>query len=148
GAIAVISDGYWRRHFAASPDALGVSIRYGTHNLTIAGIAPPRFHGVIVDASIDIWAPLEQVLSPSDPTFTRGRLVQILARVPEGAQPARFAAEASSILGRSLNAEPGGNGFSRLRGKFSRPLLVLEFVAALVLLIACANLANLMLAGA
>ncbi|HEV2447397.1 MAG TPA: FtsX-like permease family protein, partial [Candidatus Sulfopaludibacter sp.] len=99
-------------------------------------------------APADIWVPLEQAMPPGSPMWTRGRWLQLLARLGPGVTHAQAEAEATALTGRKITLQQGGTGFSRLRERFSRPVIVLECVVALVLLIACANLANLTLAGA
>jgi predicted permease len=80
--------------------------------------------------------------------WTTARWLQVMARLRPRATRVAAAAEASALLGKAVTLEPGGIGFSTLRGRFARPLVVLEGMVGLVLLIACANLANLLLAGA
>jgi len=146
--VAVISQPFWERHYGRSPTAIGAHFQYGTRDFTVVGIAPPGFTGANLDFPADIWLPLEQTMSGDRVFWTRARALEVFARLAPGASPERAAAEAGTLLKRTITLEPGGTGFSRLRGRFSRPLLVLESVAGLVLLIACANLANLLMAGA
>ena len=148
GTVAVISQPFWERHYGASPTAIGAHFQYATRDFTVVGIAPPGFTGANLDFPADIWLPLEQTMSSDRVFWTRARALEVFARLAPGAAPDRAAAEATALLKHDIILEPGGTGFSRLRGRFSRPLLVLESVAGLVLLIACANLANLLMAGA
>ena len=148
GGVAVISDRYWHSHYGASDLALGAHLRYGQWDFTVVGIAPAGFRGAFVDFPADIWLPLEQVMGAQPEFWARARALAVLGRLNAGVTRERAAAEASGLLGRKITMEPGGTGFSGLRAQYSRPLLVVECVVGLVLLIACANLANLMLAGA
>jgi predicted permease len=147
-AVAVISEPYWRIHYGASPSALGAHFQYVDKVYTIAGIAPPGFYGMFPDAPASIWIPLEQTPKPRPAEWARARELVVMARLRNGISASQAAAEVSGILGRKISAVPGGNGYSALRVKFWQPLMLVECVAGLVLLIACANLANLMLAGA
>jgi predicted permease len=148
GAVAVISQPFWERHYGRSPMAIGAHFQYGPRDFTVVGIAPPGFTGANLDFPADIWLPLEQTMSGDRVFWTRARALEVFARLAPGASPDRAAAEARGLLKRGVTLTPADTGFSRLRGRFSRPLLVLESVAGLVLLIACANLANLLMAGA
>lgn len=148
--VAVISESYWRRHYGAEPSAIGTRFRhpYGRYFM-IVGVAPPPFRGTLVDAPADIWVPFEQHEPPTSMLWTRGRAMRLLGRLRPGVTAGRAEAEASALLGRKIAVVSGANGFSSsLRGRFSRPLWVLQIVVVLVLLIACANLANLLLARA
>jgi predicted permease len=148
GAIAVISDAYWRRHYGASSSAIGAHFEYANKDFTVAGITAPAFHGMFLDFPTDIWVPLEQ-LTGSNPAFwSRARAVLVFGRLKAGVNGLQVAAEMSSLLRAKIAVTAGGTGYSALRAKFWQPLTVVEVVAGLVLLIACANLASLMLAGA
>ena len=148
GAAAVISESYWRQRYGGDSSAIGQSFRYANRDFTIVGVAPPHFRGIVLDAAADIWIPFAQTMPPDSPLWTRGRWLHVMARTHRGVTSAQVEAEASAVLGRTIRAEPGSTGFSRLRGRLARPLVVLQCVVVLVLLIACANLANLMLARA
>ena len=145
--IAVISDEYWRRQYSADPSAIGTRFRQGTREFTIAGIAPPGFRGTEIDVPVDIWVSIEQVVLPNAEERTRGRWMRVMARLQPDATPRQAEAESAALLGRPVEWQPGGIGYSTLRGRLDRPLLLVALVVALVLLIACANLANLMLAA-
>jgi predicted permease len=148
GAIAVISESYWRAHYGASPSALGAHFQYAKKDFTVVGIAPPGFRGMFLDFPGEIWVPLEQTTA-SDPAFwARSRALLILGRLRSGVTVLQATAEIGSLIRAKIDLAPGGTGFSSLRAKFWQPLTVVECVAGLVLLIACANLGNLMLAGA
>ena len=146
-AIAVISFDYWRRQYGADLSALGARIRLREgQSLTIAGIAQPGFGGIEIDFPAEVWVPVEQVLTPDD-NDRRTRWMRIMGRLDAGATMAGADAEAAAIVGRPVRFQPGENGYSTLRRRLMRPLLLLTLVFALVLLITCANLANLMLAA-
>ncbi len=146
-AIAVISEDYWRRHYAADLSALGARFRFGEREFTITGIAPPGFRGTEIDVPVDIWVSVEQVVPPGSVDRIRGRWMRVMGRLEPGVTPARAESESTAILGRPVEFQPGGTGYSSLRRRLSEPLLLVALVVALVLLIACANLANLMLAA-
>jgi len=145
--IAVLSEEYWRRHYAADLSALGARFRLRNREFTIAGIVPPGFRGVEIDVPVDIWVSIEQVVPPGSIDRTRGRWMRVMGRLQPGVTPARAEAESTAILRRPVKFEPGAIGYSSLRRRLSQPLLLVALVVALVLLIACANLANLMLAA-
>jgi len=148
GTVAVIGEAYWRSHYHSSPSALGSHFQYFNKDYTVIGIAPPGFGGMLADLPADMWIPLEQIPKPPPAEWARGRELVVIARLREGVSTPQAAAEVSALLQRKISLVPGGNGFSALRRKFWQPLTVVECLAGLVLLIACANLANLMLAGA
>jgi predicted permease len=170
-SLAVISDSFWRSHYSARDAVLGEQVRVGQHDYTIAGIAAPGFRGARIDWPVDVWIPVEQAIPPTadqrkHPNW--GWLV-LLGRLAPGATEAAAYAEAEAIFHRHLEDiagrarfdhpqqrdalfsrhvvfRPGATGISGIRDRYSRPLLVIAAIAATVLLIACANLANLLLA--
>ena len=145
--VAVISADYWRTAFASSADAIDARFWRGNREYTIVGIAQPGFRGTDIDAPTDIWMLVDQLVAPADEDRARGRLMHVMARLAPSTTPAQAAAEVSTILGRPFELADGAIGYSRLRGRLSQPLLLVSIVVGFVLLIACANLANLMLAG-
>ncbi len=144
---AVISADYWRATYAASPSAIGARFRSGNREYTIVGVAEPRFRGTDIDKPTDIWMLLDQVVPRTDDSRSRGRWVHIMGRLAPGVTLSQAAAEVSIILGRPFEVADGSIGYSSLRARLSQPLLLVALVVAFVLLIACANLANLMLAS-
>jgi putative ABC transport system permease protein len=145
--IAVISEEYWRRQYHADSSAIGTRIRRGAREFTIAGIAPPGFRGTEVDVPVDVWLPVEQIVPAGSIERTRGRWMRVTSRLRPGSSAAAAESEVSALLGRPVQLQPGSTGYSTLRVRLYRPLLLVAMVVALVLLIACANLANLMLAA-
>ncbi len=171
--VAVISDSWWKRRFHRDPDVLGKTIAFRTTVYTIIGVAPPEFFGSTVGESPDVWIPLsmEKEISPGwngldDKTF---QSLYISARLKSAVAVAQAQAEVNTLAqqlwreqaGPTLTHDqqqrlqhafikltPGARGVSRLRSQFSLPLQILMVVVALVLLIACANIANLLLARA
>lgn len=145
-SIAVISEEYWRRQYGADLSALGARFRRGGREFTITGIGPPGFRGTEVDVPVDIWVSIEQVVPPDADERIRGRWMRVMGRLQQDATPAQAKAESTVLLGRPVQFQPGGIGYSTLRLRLYRPLVLVALVVALVLLIACANLANLLLA--
>src|SRR5215813_11384415 len=170
--VCVISHNYWRQRFASDPAVVGKTIHIGGAPFTIVGVTPPEFFGLEVGSSLDISVPLlmqqqvmpgvESYVNSSNYVFTvMGRLrpgvtmLQAQAGLSVLYQQiiAEYAARGGkrsreSWLEEKLVLESGGQGLSELRRQFSRPLLVLMIVVALVLLVACANVAGLLLARA
>jgi predicted permease len=170
---AVISYGYWERQYSRSPAALGQSIFVNGIPVTIVGVSQRGFSGANVGSPADINLPL-QGLPTIEPSMA-GLLgpgnfwLRILARPRQGISlpqaSARLNARWPGIAQRAISPnwtaprrkeaeavtfelKAGGTGMSYLRELFSKPLLVLMAVAGLVLLIACANVASLLLARA
>ncbi len=170
---AVLSYGYWSRQLGGDPDAVGRTIRLNGVPVTIAGISPPGFTGANVGAIADITvtaATLPRLNPEAAPLLGPGNfwlraLVRLQTGIPVSLAKARLATVWPQISERAIppawppdrqkeiaNArfdfKPGGTGWTYLRAMFRKPLLVLMGVVALVLLIACANVANLLLARA
>lgn len=170
GPVAVISDGYWLRRFARSPLALGKAISLNGVPLTIVGVVSGRFAGLEMGSSMQMFVPLtmQPLLLPKAQNGSVSLLenpqswwVQILVRLRPEVSDARAQAEldatlrqvALPVLKRTgsldrfhLQLEPGERGLDYLRGEYARPSYVLLVLAGLVLLLACLNLANLLLA--
>ncbi len=174
---AVLSYSYWQRRFGGAFSAIGARLRVAKADLTVIGVAPPNFRGEQIGAAPDVWVPLDMQpqLMPGrmwledDPGHIAEKVMwlQVIGRLKPGVtrQQAQanvdvvfkqLVAEEFSVLSRSqpsilkqnLKLHDAGNGVSSLRGDFADPLYVLMAVVALVLLIACANVANLLLARA
>ncbi len=176
--VAVISHGFWQRRFGRDPAVVGKSIVLNDVPFTIVGVAPRRFFGFEVAATPDMWWPLHQLprVSPGAVLESQGwTWLRLVGRLAPGASLAQARAECSVIfermladaaereasaqgsawtpterrefLDRRLAIEPGRTGWTPLR-EASAPLLVLMAVVVLVLLIACANVANLLMARA
>ena len=160
--VAVLSHSYWHRRFAADPAIAGRTLRINGTPYTILGVMPPRFHGTERFFSPDLWLPIAmqaQIESGNDWLERRQtHNVFIVGRLANGVTAAQAEASLNLVaaqLGRehpALNEgmrivlSPPGLAGTMLRGPvigFAAALLV---VAALVLLLACANLAGLLLA--
>lgn len=163
--VAVISDRYWRSHYNADPSIVGRTIRINQHELTIVGVAAPAFHGSIPVISFDIWIPyMEQsVLNGVKEWMLRDRHDRNMlgiARLKPGvtAEQARLevktlaermaVANADVSEGMSATIMPLWKSPHGPQGLLVGPLRVLMGVSLLVLLLACANIANLLLARA
>ncbi len=165
---AVISDAYWERKFGRSPDVIGQTLTIGGHIITIVGVTAPEFHGLNSGARIDVTLPLF-VRAMDEPEFLEARdgwvSVSLVARTTPNAafgqtQKAadavftRFWMEPENAWARGRNAatirhaalQPAAKGSAALRDKYAKPLAVLMSLVGIVLFIACANVANLLLA--
>jgi putative ABC transport system permease protein len=168
---AVISNAFWQREFGGRSNVIGSRLSLDGHPFEILGVTPPSYYGLEVGRNFDVALPLcsEPVLHgegawTADPTTwwlaAIGRLKagwnfkQASAQL-SGVAPGIFAATLPAqydtaarkdYLRFSLLAEPAATGVSPLRKQYANPLWVLLSISGLVLLIACANLANLMLA--
>jgi predicted permease len=170
--VCVISHNYWRMRFDSDPLVVGKTIHLGGAPFTIIGVTPAEFFGLEVGSSLDISVPLmmQQQVMPGIMSYVERNTdaFTVMGQLQPGiAMPqaqaglsviyqqivAEYAAgggkrSRESWLEEKLVLESGGRGLSELRRQFSRPLLVLMIVAALVLLVACANVAGLLLARA
>ncbi len=174
-AVAVISYGFWQRRFSGDPAAIGKRMTLDDTAFTIIGVAPPKFFGFEVGGAADLWYPLQMAdsralsnrsgwwlqvmgrLRPeSNATQARAEMDVILQQeLAEGAErrAARSGAkwteaERRAFLDRRIELQPGGAGWTPLRDMFKKPLYILMTVVGLAQLIACANVANLLLARA
>jgi len=165
--VAVISDAFWRRHFAGDDAVIGRTLDLGTRRFTVVGVAPRGFTGLWLGEN-DVWLPITAGeglrFLGGDWAENRGATwVHIFARVRDEAAPDQLAAAATLAYRASLppsRLEQGEPGLLLLPVKSAwvndrgdakddtRVAALLAGVAGLVLLIACANVANLMLARA
>jgi predicted permease len=172
GAVpaAVISHRYWTRRFAADPSVLGRIITVNGVALAIVGITPAEFFGMYSGSSPDIYLPM--TLQPRiEETWTLGGRAaiglpdywwaELVGRLKPGVGTGEANARLDPLFRQSivgsgpapadlpgLMLAPGGQGGKSLRTRFSKPLYILMTVVGLVLLIACANVASLLVAKA
>ena len=170
----VLSHAFWQRTYGGNPAAVGQTLTLGSHAAEIVGVAPASFLGLDVGRTFDVAVPACADAAFSDDG--KGRLASgtewwlaVFGRLKPGWTPERATAHLAAIspelfkaslpaaypavsvpkyLKFQLAAYPAGSGLSQLREAYSSPLWMLLGTAALVLLIACANLANLLLARA
>ena len=170
---AVISYSFWQREYGGNMAAIGRTLNLNGLSFQIVGVSAEGFSGVQVGRSFEVALPLcvEPLLDGegnvyNDPmgwwlaaigrlkagwTLNRAsaQLAAISPAILEATLPAKYNAETrKDYLEMRLGAEPGATGVSELRKEYSTPLWLLLAIAGVVLLIACANLANLMLARA
>ena len=171
--VAVISYRYWKRQFGLDPSAVGKSITLNGSPFTVVGITGPNFDGISVGDPPDIWVPMMMQVQVgngrallNDPG---GWFFGVLARLKNGVPMPQAAADlnlaykqiAMNEAGERLTPEmrhdlarerislvPARRGLSSLRDFVAKPLLVLMGLVGLVLLIACANVATLLLTRA
>ncbi|MBI4263788.1 MAG: ABC transporter permease [Acidobacteria bacterium] len=168
GPVVVISYDFWQRSFGGAPDAIGRALTIGSVTFTVIGVTPPRFFGPDVGRTFDVILPLgtEPLLLGANSALdlagrfwldimlrlAPGQTEDAAAAIVRGLQPQIRAATAEGLpdeyLSTPLALAPASHGRSPLRTRFQQPLALLIVVVALVLLVACANLANLLLARA
>jgi predicted permease len=171
--VAVVSYGFWKNKLGENPNIVGQTLRINNYPFTLVGVAPPGFYGDTVGDAQDLWVPVtmqEQVISGRKWLEDyNASWLHVIARLKPGVTAENAAANLNLLL-KQLVSGPlkaklskddldnlkaarvpvtaGGGGFSDLRGDFQQPLLLLMVIVALVLLIACVNVANLLLARA
>jgi predicted permease len=171
--VAIISHAYWMRRFGLNPAAIGRAFRHNGRVFTIVGVTPPEFHGVEAGTLPEITLPLSMAGEiRGDPAWLTSDAMfwlSAMGRLCAGYTIERAQAEVDTVYSRVLQAqaehernefrrkkildqrtplEASGNGFDSLRSRFGEPLRLLMGIVALILLIACANLANLLLGRA
>ena len=164
--VAVVSWNYWNNRLSRDPGVLGKTITIESVPVTIIGVTPPEFFGLQVGSSEDIFVPLalEPVIRRKSYTSDAGyKWLQLMGRTRPGVSRQQVHAEMNILFRQTLETEaldrheskipdwsidvaPAGAGLSRLRDEFSKPLLVLMAIVCLLLLIACANVAGMLLA--
>ncbi|OHB63201.1 MAG: hypothetical protein A2Y77_07750 [Planctomycetes bacterium RBG_13_62_9] len=172
-AVAVLSHGFWQRRFGLDPAVIGKVILLEDLAVTIVGVAPRAFAGIEVGIEPDLWWPIQmlpqtgprrrplaqwgsqwlRVMGRLNPGVTgeqaRAELDTVFRRILEEETAQRKGlsdAERRQLLAERIELEAGGTGYSRLRWTFQEPLLILMAMVGLVLLVACVNLAGLLLA--
>jgi len=162
-AVAVVSHSFWQRRFGADPNLVGKSITVNARNFTVVGIAPERFAGANVGLAPDVWIPLmmQSVAMPGDRLKERGaRWLELVGRLKPGvtlkqAQAAMTGLGAQLLQenpvtnrATSLNVVGQGQGTAGVQSTLTPILTLLMIIVILVLLLACFNVANLLLARA
>ena len=169
--VVVISDGFWKRTFGADSSVLNDKLKLGNVVYDIVGVAPAEFFGTKVGEAPDVWAPLSMagVIPPGWGNY-KGNFSEslyILGRLKPGVTMEQATANINVLFPQILHSFPDAkltqenvanlarahvalksmaSGLSDLRRAYSEPLMVLMVIVGLVLLIACANIANLLLA--
>ena len=163
--VAVISHRLWQLRFARDPSLVGKILNVNGTPLTVVGVMPPGFFGTSLDYTTDIWVPIRmqpQIDRGSSLDSTDTHWVMVMARLRPGVSVNQATAGMNVTLQRylrSVNAGSeelrqriglvaGGRPVSGLRQDMSGPLLILMTIVGLVLLLACTNIANLLLAKA
>ena len=169
---------FWQRRFAGDPSVLNQVVTINSTPMTVVGVAPNGFAGIVSTAAPDLFVPImmkaEMTPTWNDLDNRQSRWLNIVGRLKPGltAETAKpqldvlyrqineyeleavpgFAAASQAFKDRfrakQLDLYPAGRGLSDVRGQVSAPLYVLMAMVGLVLLIACANVANLLLARA
>lgn len=148
--VVVLSHGFWQRRFAGSPAVLGRTIQLSGRPWTIIGVAPKEFRFA---RTVDLWAPTR-----ADTTLPRrAEFLDVVARLKPGVTVTQASSDAAAVFRRLAEQYPATNGKIRteviglqddLVGGVRPALFAFMCAVALVLLIACANVANLLLARA
>ena len=151
--VAVLSWSYWNSRFNRDPSVIGKRIFVRDKPVTVIGIAPPSYTGPRVGARTDIWVP-----SGREPVRMLGRLKAGATLDQARAEIAllyRFTLEQRAaqdkdprIWQTTIDVEKAGTGFGQVRDKYAKPLAMLMVVVTLLLLLACSNVASLLLARA
>jgi predicted permease len=155
GAVAVMSHRLWRARFEGSPRALGRTLTIDGQPYAVVGIAAPRFLGLSLESSPDLWIASAQL--------TAGPPQQMIARLKPDVAVSQAEAELDVLFTQLAQAQPGlvavgrpdqppvhvqvlaaGKGLSALRAQYRQPLLALTGLVTLVLLITCTNVGNLL----
>ena len=170
---AVISYAFWKRSFHLDPSAIGRTLQIGKEQYRIIGVAEPGFFGLVVGVIVDVWTPV--IMRPEQQLRNRGIiLLRTVGRLKPGvsAEQAQGPLDAwyqrmiadwmrtgtnssrdlPGLLARvpqlHLKMEPMARGISKLRNDYGEPIEIVFAVVAVVLLLACGNVASLLLARA
>jgi len=170
---AVLNYRFWQREYGGEANVVGKTVTLEGHAVPILGVTPAIFSGITPGHGFDVAIPMcsEPVFEPAPSLYTlpQGWWLAVMGRLKPGWTLERASAQLESIsagimeetlppayqednrkkyLSQKLDAYPGATGLSQLRGQYESPLWLLLAISGLVLVIACANLANLLLARA
>ena len=170
---AVLNYRFWQREYGGEANVVGKTVTLEGHAVPILGVTPAIFSGITPGHGFDVAIPMcsEPVFEPAPSLYTlpQGWWLAVMGRLKPGWTLERASAQLESLsagimeetlppayqednrkkyLSQKLDAYPGATGLSQLRGQYESPLWLLLAISGLVLVIACANLANLLLARA
>ena len=157
--VTVLSWSYWQRHFNLDPEVVGTHFTVNGTTTSVIGVAPRAFTGLVTELQTDVWMPT--ALSPQRKTGALG--VAVIARLKPGVSLAQARADMSVLnqprvedIARkshdpkwrhaTMDVEPAAHGISVFRDWVSKPLFVLMAGAGVLLLLACVNIASVLLA--
>ena len=171
---AMLSNRVWQQEYASNPKVIGSTFMLDGHPFTIVGITPPGFYGETLRSDPpDIFLPLQQepqIVGKNSILKQSNSWLRIIGRLRPGAKPDGLAARFTTIMRdwvvtdlgaefpqflpqikiilpkQNINVIPAGSGVAAMKGDYEASLRILLAVSCLVLLIACANIANLLLA--
>jgi predicted permease len=165
--VVMLSYRYWQKRFAGDPTVIGREIMVNRLSVPIAGVLPPHFEGLYPGPGVDIFLPLAAVDEVGTPWYSTSRTdnwwVQVFGRLKPGISDQAAASSIQAVLNGHVRdyagnvredaiphvlLAPGAQGVELFQNDWSTRLKILSGAAALVLLIACVNLANLVLARA
>ena len=168
---AVLGNAFWRKEYGARTDIIGKNISLDNHPFEILGVIEPGFTGIEVGSAVDVYVPIctEKIIRGEYSSLDKRSnwWLEMIGRPKPGISPAQATARLKTLapeifkatIPQNWNADqqahyskstfetlPVANGISYLRTKYQRALTILIVITGLVLLIACANVANLLLA--
>jgi predicted permease len=174
--LVMLSHAFWTRRFGSDPGVLGQTLSVNGQPMTIVGVGPAGFQGLEVGRAADVFIPItmRRTLTPTreaDVFEWRSRWLKVVGRLAPGVDAVQakaaidvvyrqalaedlktlshFPPEArTQFLAKQIELRPGAAGFSELRDAVTAPLMVLMGMVGLVLVIACGNVANLLMARA
>jgi predicted permease len=161
GSVIVLSDEFWRAQFGRNPDVIHQMIRIGANECRVIGVAPPGFAGEVLGRAAIGWTPLIPLFTADDLENRRGTFTSEVARLKPGVTLRQAETAMTALFQELLRAEavvdkpqdgrlvlvPAAGGVDvGLRRTYTKPLRIIMAIVGLVLLIACANIANLLLA--
>jgi predicted permease len=154
--VVVFSDGLWRRRFGADPSVVGRTVTLNGEPFAVVGVMPPAFTYPAA-RTVDAWIPLS-FFGPDDIGRSRAaHFMAVIARLKPGVSEAQLRSELSGIAERLAREYPENPGWTSVAtepvadtivGDVRRPLVVLMAAVVMLLLIACVNIAGLLLARA
>ena len=157
--MAVLSHATWQRRFAGDPRAIGTTIRINNRSYTVVGVTAEDFAGLEAHQRTDVWIPLKAGVPPAWLTSAGSQVLTIVGRLKQPDESSRVESIAATLYGRhmaehfrddrvdrtrQLRLRQASAGLSSLGFQYRQPLLILRATVAMILLLCCANVANLL----